>query len=97
MSRFVGLSTEPSKSDWHNYLVDQGYSPDSTLSNDQPHLPKEVTKNAIDNWEVFSAEKRSELPAEHQMAHFLGRNAVEFIENHKNSGKRSTYITPHGV
>ena len=85
MSRFVGLSTEPSKSDWHNYLVDQGYSPDSTLSNDQPHLPKEVTKNAIDNWEVFSPEKRSELPAEHQMAHFLGRNAVEFIENHKNN------------
>ena len=97
MSRFVGLSTEPSKSDWHNYLVDQGYKPDEILSVEQPHLPDEVTKLAPENWEVFSSASRSELPAEHQMAHFLGRRASEFIKDHKND-KFCLYVStfePH--
>ncbi len=85
MSRFVGLSSEPSKSDWHNYLVGRGYDPDTTLSSEHLHLPEEVTKYAPENWEIFSAGRRSELPAKDQMAHFLGRNAAQFIGDHKNS------------
>ena len=83
MSRFVGLSTEPSKSDWHNYLVEQGYTPDTTLLGDHQHLPDEVIKDAPQDWDVFSSDFRSELPAEHQMAHFLGRKAADFIQDHK--------------
>lgn len=83
MSRFVGLSTEPSKSDWHNYLVEQGYTPDTTLLGDHQHLPDEVIKDAPQDWDVFSSDFRSELPAEHQMAHFLGRKAAHFIQDHK--------------
>ena len=85
MSRFVGLSTEPTKSDWHNYLVEQGYKPDTTVAVEQPALPEGMFKHAPENWEVFSSQMRSELPAEHQMAHFLGRKASQFISDNKDN------------
>ena len=85
-SRFVGLTGEPSKSDFHNYLEGKGYEPDTELNQDQRGtalLPDEVTSNIPENWKVFSGGLRSEMPAEDQMAHFLGRSASDFIRENK--------------
>ena len=86
MSKFVGLTGEPTKSDYHNYLVERGHEADTVLSNEQPlghNFPEDVTSLPPDDWEIFSGGKRSELPAEDQMAHFLGRKASDFIRDNK--------------
>ncbi len=80
---FEGIEGEPTKSDYHNYLVEKGYRPDATLAKGAPYLPSAIGRNVPDGWDVFSQFARSELPAEDSMAHFLGRKASEFIEDHK--------------
>ena len=39
-------------------------------------------ENVPDNWRVFSSSMRTEVEAEDTMAHFLGREAAEFINDH---------------
>ncbi|HAC17426.1 MAG TPA: hypothetical protein DCF78_02460, partial [Dehalococcoidia bacterium] len=54
-------------SDYHRYLVDQGYEPETEVAGEK----------------IFDAFQRAELPEEHQMAAFLGRGAAEFIGRNK--------------
>lgn len=56
-------------SDYHRYLESRGYKPDG---------------RAADGRAIFSSGQRSGLPPEDQMAHFLGRTAVDFID--RNAG-----------
>ncbi len=56
-------------SDYHQYLVANGYEPDLRMD---------------DGVMTFSAMLRARLPAEHQMANFLGGRAADFID--RNSG-----------
>ena len=51
-------------SDYHRYLEGRGYEPEG---------------KALDGRAVFTSGQRSRMPAEDQMAHFLGRAAVDFI------------------
>ena len=53
-------------SDYHHYLVAEGFEPD-----------KEV-----DGEKIFSPQLRGKLPAEHQMASFLAGKAEQFIDKH---------------
>ncbi len=57
-------------SDYHQHLVANGFEPDV---------------EAPDGTPMFSAMKRAELPAQFQMASFLGDRAADFID--RNSGK----------
>ena len=54
-------------SDYHQYLIGQGFEPE----------------REVDGTKIFDALQRAELPEEHQMAAFLGRGAVEFIDRNK--------------
>jgi arylsulfatase A-like enzyme len=56
--------TLASRSDYHHYLVRQGYEPDA---------------RAKDGGEVFSRQFAAQLPVEHSKASFLGREAARFI------------------
>ncbi len=78
---FVDVEGEPRKSDYHNYLLEEGYEPDEVLSRSSPYLPSKLLENVPDDWSVFSGGKRTEVSAEDHMAHYLGRTASEFIEN----------------
>ena len=79
---FVGLEGEPKKSDYHNYLEERGYEPDETVSPDLSYVPSGAIRNVPDNWRTFSSSMRTEVEAEDTMAHFLGREAAEFINDH---------------
>ena len=81
-SAFVDMEGEPLKSDYHNYLVAKGYEPDSYRAQTLRNVPPGVLRNIPDNWKVFSNEQRSTFPAEDKMAHFLGREAANFITEH---------------
>ena len=82
VTTFIEFDAEPGKSDYHNYLVEKGYEPDRVLPKSSSNLPRELTRDVPDDWEIFSSEKRSEVAAEDTMAHFLGRRAAEFIKDH---------------
>ena len=82
VTTFIEFDAEPGKSDYHNYLVEKGYEPDRVLPKRSANLPRELTRDVPDDWEIFSSEKRSEVAAEDTMAHFLGRRAAEFIKDH---------------
>ena len=51
-------------SDYHHYLAGRGYQPEG---------------KAHDGRAIFTSGQRSRMPADDQMAHFLGRAAVDFI------------------
>jgi arylsulfatase A-like enzyme len=52
------------RSDYHHYLVRQGYEPNAT---------------AVDGAKVFSRDFAAQLPVEHTKAAYLGREAARFI------------------
>ena len=97
MTAFLGPEAARSKSNYHNYLVEKGYKPDATLAKGAPHLPKGLGRDVPDNWEIFSPPKRSELPAEDSMDHFLGKKAAEFIKDHSDEPfvLYVSSLTPH--
>ena len=51
-------------SDYHRYLVEQGYEPQTEVAGAR----------------IFDAWQRAQLPEDHQMAPFLGARAAEFID-----------------
>ncbi len=71
-----------SQSDFHDYLVERGYEPDTIMFSRRGHLPEGLLELLPEGVEDFSVEAKSECALEDQMAHYLGRNAAEFIKDH---------------
>ena len=69
-------------SDYHQHLVENGFEPDTRMA---------------DGTMMFSAMLRARLPAEHQMASFLGSKAADFIDRNSD-GPFMLYVStfePH--
>lgn len=79
-SGYTKMSLKSETSDYTKYLISKGFNPDIKPSDEKEGL---AGKSSDIRVPTFSSNAHYDMPAEHQMASYLAREASEFIEENK--------------
>ena len=86
-------------SDYHQYLIEQGYEPDSAGDELDPAEQGDSQADTAGSRMVFSSQFAANLPSEHTKAAFVGRQTEQFIHESTSDSRPfmlyANFLEPH--